>query len=116
MLDRRSHALSAHFLMGHRLNFEPVSPFKSSLFQETDMHPNAKHRLEILGTLYKARESTINPMYPEWITENTLRDAHGDIQFALGVLQEIGYIKCEGRRYRITGPGVVAFERESAGS
>lgn len=77
------------------------------------MHPNAKKRNEILGTLYGAREATINRMFPEWITENTLRDAHGDIQFAIGVLIEIGYIKAEGRRYRITGAGVVAYERDA---
>ena len=45
-----------------------------------------------------------------WLSERDLKDAHGDIAFALDVLVEVGQVKQDGFRYRITGAGVLAAE------
>ena len=71
------------------------------------MHPNAKIRRAILQTLYAAREA--KPVNG-WVAERDLKDAHGDIAFALDVLVEAGLAAREGYRYRITGTGVLAAE------
>ncbi len=98
---------------------------------------NAKQRQAILETLYSARHQHaaevdaltnrrnggglmtyfkammfVNPGKHArgWITEFDLKGAHGDIFFALDVLLELGYIRCSGPRYQITGAGVIACE------
>ncbi len=73
------------------------------------MHPNAKARLALLKTLYRAREG--NP-FNGWVNERDLKSAHGEIGFALDILVELGQIKLDGYRYRITGGGVLATEAE----
>lgn len=73
------------------------------------MHPNAKARLALLQTLYRAREAAPRS---GWLTERDLKDAHGDIEFSISVLVETGRVVADGFRYRITGAGVLAFEAE----
>ena len=71
------------------------------------MHANAKQRQDILGHLYNLREAK-----PKngWATEYDLKTQFGEVAFALGVLAEIGHIRADGPRYRIAGPGVLAYE------
>lgn len=71
------------------------------------MHPNAKARLDILMTLYVAREQKPSA---GWVAEHELKNAHGDIAFALDVLAEAALVKQDGYKYRITGAGVLAVE------
>lgn len=68
---------------------------------------NAKQRHKVLEVLYAEREKK-----PQsgWVAENTLKDAAGNVEFALSVLTELGHVKRDGYKYRITGQGVVAFE------
>ena len=75
------------------------------------MHPNAKKRQEILEVLYKARESKASKKFvQDWTPESDLKNAVGDIDFALSVLIEIGLVKREGYQVQITGAGVIACE------
>ena len=72
---------------------------------------NAKLRRDILKSLYLAREQ--NPSFGE-LTMHELKQAHGTddaVDFALGVLAEIGYIKYSGFCARITGMGVIAVDK-----
>ena len=71
------------------------------------MHPNAQTRLALLQTLYAARSA--KPA-DGWLAAHDLRNAHGEIAFALDVLVETGLVKADGFRYRITGAGVLAAE------
>jgi|JI10StandDraft_1071094.scaffolds.fasta_scaffold238666_2 hypothetical protein len=71
------------------------------------MHINAQTRHSLLQTLYAAREARPGD---GWATEHQLKDAHGEIAFALSVLVETGQVKQNGYRYRITGAGVIACE------
>lgn len=79
------------------------------------MHPNAQKRQQILAVLYQAREAqATNKAKDGWTSEADLKDAVGDIDFALSVLTEIGQVKRDGYRLRITGTGVLACEAEQA--
>jgi hypothetical protein len=71
------------------------------------MHPNAKIRQSLLQTLYQAREKSPRD---GWVSERDLKDAHGDIAFALDVLGEVGQVKSDGFCHRITGAGMLAAE------
>ncbi|MBS4015800.1 MAG: hypothetical protein KGZ86_05145 [Candidatus Latescibacteria bacterium] len=66
-------------------------------------------RRKALKMLYTARAKD-----PEtgWVYGREFTEALGNCEFALAVLVEIGQVKREGHQYRITGPGVVAFEQE----
>ncbi len=75
------------------------------------MHANAKQRQEILGHLYDLREAKPTN---GWATEYDLKAKFGEVVFALGVLTEIGHIRADGPRYRIAGPGVLAYEAVDA--
>lgn len=75
------------------------------------MHHNAQHRLDILRTLYAARE---RKPAQGWLAEHELKDAQGDPAFALDVLVELGQVKRDGYRYRITGQGVLIAEAHDA--
>ncbi len=75
------------------------------------MHPNAQTRQSLLQTLYRARETK---PFNGWVSERDLQNAHGEIGFALDVLVEIGQIKLDGYKYRITGAGVLAAEAAEA--
>lgn len=75
------------------------------------MHPNAQKRQQILDVLYQAREAQSgNKNKDGWTSEADLKNAVGDIDFALSVLTEIGQVKRDGYRLRITGSGVLACE------
>lgn len=75
------------------------------------MHPNAKKRQEILEVLYKARELQVSKKFgQDWTPENELKNAVGEIDFALAILLEIGYIRRDGYKVQITGAGVLACE------
>lgn len=71
------------------------------------MHTNAKQRLELLKHLYQARQA--DPRHG-WVKVFELRNALGEVDFALEVLREIGHIQGDDARYRITGQGVLAHE------
>lgn len=71
------------------------------------MHGNARHRLAILEALYQALEA--NPK-GGWASERELSRLFGDTAFAVAVLRELGHIQANGPRYRITGPGILAYE------
>lgn len=75
------------------------------------MHPNAEKRQQLLLVLYQAREAqAANKIKDGWTSEADLKNAVGDIGFALSVLTELGHVKRDGYRLRITGTGVVACE------
>lgn len=79
------------------------------------MHPNAQKRQQILEVLYQVREAqTSNRTKDGWTSEADLKNAVGDVDFALSVLTEIGQIKRDGFRLRITGTGVLACEAEQS--
>ena len=79
------------------------------------MHTNAKKRQEILEVLYKARELQASKKFgQDWTPENELKNAVGDIDFALAILIEIGYVKRDGYKVQITGAGVLACEAGQA--
>ena len=80
---------------------------------------NAKQRQAVLETLYTARQAHAGKIDGGgWVAQCDLKNAHGDVAFALDVLAELGYIQrnepplkyfgC--RCHRITGSGVVAVE------
>ena len=71
------------------------------------MHINARHRLAILEALYQALEA-----HPRggWTSERELTRLFGDIAFAVAVLRELGHLQADGPKYRITGPGILAYE------
>ena len=77
------------------------------------MHPNAQKRQRILDVLYQAREAQASHKVNDgWTSEANLKDAVGEIDFALSVLIEIGQVKRDGYRLRITGTGVLACEAD----
>lgn len=71
------------------------------------INENAKQRQRVLEVLYSKREEK-----PKngWLAENDLKDAVGDVDFALSVLIELGHVKKDGYKLMITGAGVVACE------
>ena len=71
------------------------------------MHKNAQQRLAVLDILYAARE---NEPRSGWVSEYDLKNALGDVRFALSVLNETGHIKRDGNQYQIAGSGVLLFE------
>lgn len=75
------------------------------------MPPNARQRHELLAHLYAARETA-----PKrgWVSEYELKQAFGDVAFALAVLTETGQASADGPSYRITGAGILACEAASA--
>lgn len=73
------------------------------------MHKNAIVRIALLQTLYQALESDPSQV-GGWMKEYDLKNSHGEVAFALLVLTELGQVKRDGNRYRITGTGVVACE------
>lgn len=70
---------------------------------------NAVQRQQILEILYAVREA--NPKRG-WLADAKLKEAMEghDIEFALGVLIELGQVKRDGYQLTITGPGVLACE------
>lgn len=72
-------------------------------------HP--KQRQEVLFRLYDAR---VAKPRDGWMFEHELRAALGDVDFALAVLAELGYIRATGGKCRITGAGVLASEAAEA--
>lgn len=80
----------------------------------TTDHPNAVHRQQLLRQLYAAREA--RPA-AGWLNRRDLAAAAAppagacrDIDFALGVLHELGLVKLNGFDVQITGAGVLACE------
>ncbi|MEY4593572.1 MAG: hypothetical protein RIR18_2467 [Pseudomonadota bacterium] len=71
------------------------------------MHDNAQKRVDILKTLYMARESKPTN---GWVSGHDLKNAHGNIAFALDVLTETQSVVQDGYKYRITGTGVLLAE------
>lgn len=74
-----------------------------------DIKAIAQQRQEILRLLYRERlqEKTVIKAF---VPENELRNALGDCDFNLGVLEERGHIKRNAGKARITGDGVDEFE------
>lgn len=74
------------------------------------MNQNALQRQQILDVLYTVRES--NPRRG-WLSDIRLKEALDgqNIDFALGVLLELGLIHRDGYQISITGPGVLACEQ-----
>lgn len=73
-------------------------------------HKVKKHQAQrqaVLGLLY---ESRVRQPDAGWMTLADLRDALGDCEFALSVLEEVGHLKRSKYQYRITGTGVLAYE------
>lgn len=73
------------------------------------MQTHAQLRARLLARLYAARAA--DPANG-WLTEHALRDAEGDVDFALSVLVEVGHVRRDGYRYRIAGSGVLAHEAQ----
>lgn len=79
------------------------------------MNKNAKQRQQILQVLYTARERQAGkPNSNGWTAEADIKDAVGDCVFGLSVLEELGFVRRDGFRLRITGQGVVECERMAA--
>lgn len=66
-------------------------------------------RQNLLEQLYDARLLETKAR-KGFVSVNDLTDAVGKCQFNLGMLQEIGHVKRDGYRIRITGQGVQAYE------
>lgn len=76
------------------------------------MNENAKTRLAILEVLYKARATQVGKLASDgWVSEAELKNAVGDVAFALSVLEELQFINRSGYKLRITGAGVLACEQ-----
>lgn len=73
------------------------------------MHPNAKKRFDILQALYRARERMMSGGY---ISRKELESANGEVDFALGVLAEMGFVMQATGYWRITAHGVLWFEQQ----
>lgn len=71
------------------------------------MKRNATQRTQILTHLYVEREAAPRA---GWVALYDLRQALGEVDFALSVLEDLGHVRRDGNRYRITGTGVVACE------
>ncbi|MFS1703784.1 hypothetical protein [Alteromonas sp. AMM-1] len=76
------------------------------------MNEIVKQRHEILSLLYSARQVE-KRLKPGYLTESDISDACGECSFNLGVLIELGHIKQDGFKYRITGSGVEKCEQQS---
>lgn len=74
---------------------------------ERKIKSHQTQRQAVLGLLHEAR---MHQPDAGWMTRADLRDAIGDCEFALSVLEEVGHIKRSKYQYRITGIGVLAFE------
>jgi hypothetical protein len=74
------------------------------------MNNNAKIRQAVLEVLYKEREAQAGMVKDGWTAEVDLKNAVGNVTFALSVLEEIGQVKRDGYLLRITGAGVLACE------
>lgn len=74
------------------------------------MEQTVKQRGAILMLLYGARR-TETKHSPGFVAEADIRDALGECEFNLGVLVELGHIRRDGYKYRITGQGVEVCER-----
>lgn len=74
-----------------------------------DIDAIVRQRHEILRLLYRERleEKTVKKAF---VPENEIRNALGDCDFNLGVLEECGHILRNGGKSRITGEGVAVFE------
>lgn len=77
-------------------------------------HPNALYRQALLRALYAAREAA---PAAGWLNVRDLgaavlppAGAWPQIDFALGVLGELGLVKANGFTLRLTGAGVLACE------
>jgi len=68
---------------------------------------NAKQRQALLALLYEAREQQPKK---GWVSQKDMVDALGNCDFALEILAELGQIKRDGFKNRITGQGVLAYE------
>lgn len=66
----------------------------------------AQNRLNLLEVLYHARKN--NPRTPT-VHPAQLRKL-GEIEFALDMLVELGYVKPVGHTYQITAKGALFFE------
>jgi len=76
------------------------------------MNENAKIRLAVLTVLYKARAAQVGKLADDgWVSEAELKNAVGDVAFALSVLEELQLINRSGYTLRITGAGVLACEQ-----
>ena len=72
------------------------------------MNNNAKTRQAILEVLYKVREAQAGQLVNDgWVSESELKDAVGEVAFALSVLEELQLITRSGYKLRITGGGCV---------
>ncbi|WP_068634690.1 hypothetical protein [Thauera butanivorans] len=71
------------------------------------MKHNATLRQQVLTHLYADREAAPRG---GWVSLFDLRQALGEVEFALSVLEELGHVRRDGNRYRITGHGVAACE------
>lgn len=79
----------------------------------TQMKELIQQRQAILSLLYDARllETKVIKGY---VKEYQIQDALDDCAFNLGVLIELGQIHQNGYKYRITGKGVLAYEKMRA--
>lgn len=73
------------------------------------MNHNALQRQQILEILYTVRETKPRQ---GWLAESKLKEAMEgkDLEFALGVLIELGHVTKDGYQLTISGSGVLACE------
>jgi hypothetical protein len=71
---------------------------------------NRKARRYLLELLYAERHKARNQEVGGYLSRRDLGDAVRDADFHLTVLAELGYLKQDGMRWRITGSGVLYLE------
>jgi len=71
---------------------------------------NRKARRYLLELLYAERHKARNQEVGGFIARRDLGDAVRDADFHLAVLAELGHVKQDGMRWRITGSGVLYLE------
>ena len=70
---------------------------------------HAEQRQKILHILQAAR---IDNPKAGWLAAHHIRDAVGECEYSLSVLEELELIASNGYKYRITGKGVLQAEQK----
>lgn len=70
------------------------------------MHINAQLRIQVLEILYTHLAAKPRA---GWVAEREIKKL-GDVEFALVCLKELGQAQQDGLNWRISGPGLLAYE------
>jgi hypothetical protein len=71
---------------------------------------NRQARMHLLELLYAERHKARNQEVGGYVSRRDIGDAVAHADFHLAVLAELGYVRQDGMRWRITGSGVLYLE------